>query len=118
MFNINNDFLLYDFEPEKLGFRLRDFYGKNFGPCAALDFEVVIREDSFNYWEIIFLCHKTKEAPEHFKRSSIQKNLTLKSVIKLSVLINTKTKIKEIFPILDSLCTTLKNMIDNNQNEI
>lgn len=118
MFNIDKDFLLYDFEPEKLGFRLRDFYGKNFGSCAALDFEVVIREDSFNYWEIIFLYQKIKRAPEHFKRSSIQKNLTLKSVIKLSVFIDTKTKIKDLFPILDSLCTTLKNMIDNNQDEI
>lgn len=32
MFNINNDFLLYDFEPEKLGFGLRDFYGKILDP--------------------------------------------------------------------------------------
>lgn len=30
MFNINNDFLLYDFEPKKLGFRLRDFLRKKF----------------------------------------------------------------------------------------
>ena len=118
MFNINDDFLLYDFESDKLGFRLRDFYGKNFGPSVALDFDVVIREENFNCWEIIFLYQKNKKAPEHFKRSSIQKNLTLKSVIKLSVFIDTKTKIKELFPILDSLCTTLKNMIDNNQDEI